>query len=639
MSPIFCSKGHESPDSSLFCQVCGEKLSPPAKSLLVPGEVLEGRYRIVQQIGQGGFGRTYLCENTNRFGEPCVLKEFAPQVQGSYALDKAKTLFEREANVLHKLEHPQIPRFRELFQLNSGGGGLFLVQDYVAGPTYRYLLAQRMVQNQCFSEAEIRKFLIDTLPVLEYIHSLGVIHRDIAPDNLILRSSDNLPVLIDFGGVKQLAVNAEIQAIGGTDLPTCLGKVGYAPHEQLQRGKTYPHSDLYALAATALVLFTGKEPTEMIEPQNLNWNWRKFATLDPALGAVLDRMLHPNITARFQTATEVLAALQVKSAAGNSGINKTVVVSPGGQKAKPRGSSTPPASNSGELWPILRRSWLVLAGIAALGTGAWGISKMIPTTGSTPSPSTSPIVVESSTSSTATPASSSPSPSEQSSKKPAETNAASRSAETTGSERQGSGGNKKPKIESGSERTARAGEQRKPAADRSTTSRRTPITESDSTPETTRRTTPQTEAPKAPKTPSAPKEDSTSTDGSVESPASSSRSRRRSTEDSLTGNRRSGSSGSSNDSIGESSKPSRSSNRSNGASGESSKPSRSNGSASGSRSGRSGGESGESDGSSSRPRRAATESRSRGSNSGGSSSGSSRSEGSNSSKPAEEPLF
>ena len=77
--------------------------------MLSVGEVLEGRYRIVQQIGQGGFGRTYLCENLNRFNEPCVLKEFAPQVQGSYALNKAKTLFEREANVLHQLTHAQIP--------------------------------------------------------------------------------------------------------------------------------------------------------------------------------------------------------------------------------------------------------------------------------------------------------------------------------------------------------------------------------------------------------------------------------------------------------------------------------------------------------------------------------------------------
>jgi serine/threonine protein kinase len=620
MSPIFCSKGHESPDSSLFCQVCGEKLSLPVKSLLAPGEVLEGRYRIVQQIGQGGFGRTYLCENINRFNEPCVLKEFAPQVQGSYALDKAKTLFEREANVLHKLTHPQIPRFRELFQLNSGGGGLFLVQDYVAGPTYRYLLAQRMVQNQHFSEEEIRQFLIDTLPVLEYIHSLGVIHRDIAPDNLILRSSDNLPVLIDFGGVKQLAVNAEIQAIGGTDLPTCLGKVGYAPHEQLQRGKTYPHSDLYALAATALVLFTGKEPTEMIEPQNLIWNWRQFATLDPNFGAVLDRMLHPNITARFQTATEVLAALQVKSAGAKSMVG-TVVVSPGPKQAGPVKTAT---ISSGGLWPILRRSWLALAALAALGTGAWGISQMISSskTATTPSPSASPMVVESSPSSSVAPTASSPSSSE----KPAESNSPKQSTETSGS------GN------SSSDRQARTGEQRGSATNRATNSRRTPKTESGSTSETPRRTTAQTESPKTPKTPSKPKEESVS-NGSGEEPTSSGGNR--STDDSSAGTRRNSLSRSreSNGSDGDSSKPSRT-NRppSDGDSDSgSSKPSRANSGDSGNsnRPSRSTNRSDDSDGSPSRSRGDSNESKPR---AGGASNGSKRPESTNS-KPAEEPLF
>jgi serine/threonine protein kinase len=631
MSPIFCSKGHESPDSSLFCQVCGEKLSIPVKSLLAPGEVLEGRYRIVQQIGQGGFGRTYLCENINRFNEPCVLKEFAPQVQGSYALDKAKTLFEREANVLHKLTHPQIPRFRELFQLNSGGGGLFLVQDYVAGPTYRYLLAQRMVQNQHFSEEEIRQFLIDTLPVLEYIHSLGVIHRDIAPDNLILRSSDNLPVLIDFGGVKQLAVNAEIQAIGGTDLPTCLGKVGYAPHEQLQRGKTYPHSDLYALAATALVLFTGKEPTEMIEPQNLIWNWRKFATLDPNFGAVLDRMLHPNITARFQTATEVLAALQVKSAGAKKGVNSmagTVVVSPG-QKAKQAGPIKTAPISPGELWPILRRSWLALAALAAVGTGAWGISQMISSSKTTPSPSASPMVVESSPSSSVTPTASSSSFSE----KPAESNSPKRSTETSGSV---NSSNKPPETDSN--RKARTGEQRGSATNRATNSRRTPKAESGSTSETPRRTTAQTEAPKTPKTPSKPKEESVS-NGSREEPTSSGGNR--STDDSSAGTRRNSPSRSreSNGSDSGSSKPSRANRPPSGdADGGSSKPSRANSGDAGNsnRPNRSTNRSDDSDGSPSRSRGDNNESKPRGS--GGAPNGSKRPESTNS-KPTEEPLF
>lgn len=493
--------------------------------MLSVGEVLEGRYRVAQQIGQGGFGRTYLCENLNRFNEPCVLKEFAPQVQGVYALNKAKTLFEREANVMHQLTHPQIPRFRELFQVNSGGGGLFLVQDYVAGPTYRYLLGQRMVNNENFSEEEVRKFLLDVLPVLEYIHSLGVIHRDIAPDNLILRSSDNLPVLIDFGGVKQLAVNAEIQAIGGTDLPTCLGKVGYAPHEQLQRGHTYPHSDLYALAATALVLATGKEPTSLIDPQNLQWNWRNHVTLDPKFGEVLDRMLHPNTSARFQTATEALAALQSLGVTGsNTGVG-TVVISPGGKQQKGQQQRVPgpvkvPSSSSGELWPILKRSWLALAGVAVLGTGAWGVHNMFSKSGTnttTPTTITSPTVVGSPASSTAT--TTSPSPSEQSSITPS--SVAASTPQTASTDNQSSNG--------GSDR--RTNSQSRANTDRSTgsTARRaaTPARrESPKSEVATSSRNSQTEAPKTPKAPTTPEAETDTGGDRSETTAPSSRSRR-----------------------------------------------------------------------------------------------------------------
>jgi serine/threonine protein kinase len=531
MSSIFCNKGHENPSGGLFCQSCGEKLSPlPNKLMLSVGEVLEGRYRIAQQIGQGGFGRTYLCENLNRFNEPCVLKEFAPQVQGVYALNKAKTLFEREANVLHKLTHSQIPRFRELFQVNSGGGGLFLVQDYVAGSTYRYILGQRMAQNEKFSEEEVRKFLLDVLPVLEYIHSLGVIHRDIAPDNLILRSSDNLPVLIDFGGVKQLAVNAEIQAVGGTDLPTCLGKVGYAPHEQLQRGQTYPHSDLYALAATALVLATGKEPTSLIDPQNLQWNWRNHVALDPQFGEVLDRMLHPNITARFQTATEALAALrsikvaQVSPIGGlssNTGVG-TVVISPGGQKQKgqPQRGSGPvmaPSSSQGELWPILKRSWLALAGVAVLGTGAWGAYNMFSGSKSgtnTATPTTSPTVVESPASSTAV--TTSPLPREESSSRESTPESAAASQSSKAARDSKGDGDSAPQTlrerRPNSQSAANTGStvrgsvapsrQESPKAEVATSSRST-----------------QTAAPKPPKAPTAPQPETS--DDKEEAPATS----------------------------------------------------------------------------------------------------------------------
>ncbi|MEG3834691.1 serine/threonine-protein kinase [Microcoleus sp. AT8-B1] len=280
---------------------------------IYPGITLNNHYRIVRELGHGGFGRTYLAEDAHRFNEPCVLKEFAPQVHGSYALQKSEELFEREAGVLYKLQHNQIPRFRELFRVTiSDRGYLFLVQDYVPGQTYRFLLDARKRQGLRFIEAEINQLLLQILPLLEYIHSLGVIHRDISPDNLILRSSDGMPVLIDFGGVKQVAATVEslFAEANGTPAPaTRIGKLGYAPVEQMQMGIVSPHSDLYALAATVLVLLTGKEPHQLLDSQTLNWNWRAECSLSPNLSLVLDKMLAQQPSQRYSSAREVMLAL------------------------------------------------------------------------------------------------------------------------------------------------------------------------------------------------------------------------------------------------------------------------------------------------------------------------------------------
>lgn len=310
---------------------------------IYPGIILSNHYRIVRELGHGGFGRTYLAEDAHRFNEPCVLKEFAPQVHGTYALQKSEELFEREAGVLYKLKHNQIPNFRELFRVNiSDQGYLFLVQDYIPGQTYRFLLDARKRNGSRFIEAEINQLLIQLLPVLEYTHSLGVIHRDISPDNLILRSSDGMPVLIDFGGVKEVAATAESLFAENNSTPapaTRIGKLGYAPAEQMQMGIVCPHSDLYALAATVLVLLTGKEPHQLLDSYTLNWNWRSQCSISPNLALVLDKMLAHGPTDRYSSAREVLHALS-----GNQ---------PAMPQSQPTATSTFPATQAPpELQPI-----------------------------------------------------------------------------------------------------------------------------------------------------------------------------------------------------------------------------------------------------------------------------------------------
>ncbi|MEA5593846.1 serine/threonine-protein kinase [Rivularia sp. UHCC 0363] len=301
---VNCTRNHVNSSNHRFCTVCGEPLPLPS------GEVIINRYKIVRQLGQGGFGRTYLAEDMQS-NKMCVLKEFAPQVEEDKDLQKAKELFEREASVLKQLQHPQIPRFHCSLQVKFSNKDLFfLVQDYVEGENYQDLLEKYLDRGRCFSEAEVLHLLTQILPVLSYIHSKDVVHRDISPDNLILRTTDNLPVLIDFGGVKQLPAS---QGLWFTQLPvnrTLLGKKGYAPEEQLRQGKAFHNSDLYSLAVTALVLLAGEEPQKLYDSYQGNWRWGDKIKVSHNFEAVLKKMVAYKPSDRYQNAEQVLKDLQ-----------------------------------------------------------------------------------------------------------------------------------------------------------------------------------------------------------------------------------------------------------------------------------------------------------------------------------------
>ncbi|MBD2454270.1 serine/threonine protein kinase [Nostoc sp. FACHB-87] len=329
---VYCSKQHANFESNRFCTSCGEPLP------LAVGQIVNQRYHIIRQLGQGGFGRTYLAEDKQKANQMCVLKEFAPQVQAQQDLQKAKELFEREANVLKQLQHPQIPRFHASLQVQLGSKDFFfLVQDYIQGENYCQLLEQRQAQGQTFSEEEVILLLQQILPVLSYIHSKDVVHRDISPDNLIWRRSDHLPVLIDFGGVKQLPAS---QGFWFTKLAvnhTLLGKKGYAPEEQIRQGKVFLSSDLYSLAVTILVLLTGKEPQKLYDSYQGLWYWGKEIKVSPKLESVLKKMLAYKPSDRYQTAEQVLKDLPSPAVTqpSNPYITKlkTQIVAPGQKRA------------------------------------------------------------------------------------------------------------------------------------------------------------------------------------------------------------------------------------------------------------------------------------------------------------------
>ncbi|MHC5670736.1 protein kinase domain-containing protein [Nostoc sp.] len=276
-------------------------MQPP----ITVGTVLQNRYRIIQILGQGGFGRTYLAEDQRRFNELCAIKELISTARSALAWERAQELFHREGGILYQIQHPQVPKFRERFEQDQG---LFLVEDYVAGQTYRTLLAERQAVGQTFTEAEVLQLIELLLPVLEHIHSRGIIHRDISPENIILRDSDAKPVLIDFGVVKELATR--LRSPESAMPETTVGKLGYSPSEQMQTGGAYPSSDLYALAVSAIVLLTGKEPRELFDENQLTWNWQRWVKVNPRFALVLNRMLNHLPSDRYQSAANVSQALQ-----------------------------------------------------------------------------------------------------------------------------------------------------------------------------------------------------------------------------------------------------------------------------------------------------------------------------------------
>ncbi len=264
------------------------------------------RYEILRILGRGGFGVTFLARDVGLPGEPlCVIKQLCPKVNDPAALERAQQRFEQEAKTLAKLgNHAQIPMLLDYFVLE---GEFYLVQEFVRGST----LAKEVRRRGPLSETEIKQFLWDFLPLLQYIHERHVIHRDIKPTNILRCRDDGRLVLIDFGAVKETIAQSDTAGFKPSTTQF-VGTVGFAPPEQLASRPVYS-SDIYALGVTCLYLLSGQSPLDFdYEFASGEVCWRHLTNASDSMARVLNKMLKINPRERFKSAADVMSALRLE---------------------------------------------------------------------------------------------------------------------------------------------------------------------------------------------------------------------------------------------------------------------------------------------------------------------------------------
>ena len=264
------------------------------------GQTLRQRYKIIKQLGAGGFGETYLAEDLDIPTIPkpkCVVKRLQPQAMNPEII----RLFQQEGATLYKLgqNHTQIPKLFAYFQENQE---FYLIQEYIDG----HDLSQEITSGKRWSESAVMAFLQEILELLMYVHQNNVIHRDIKPENIMRRESDRKLILIDFGIVKELS-SLVVNPSGKTSSTVRIGTPGYMPSEQAS-GKPKLSSDIYAVGMTAIFALTGIEPQQLPE-SNGEVIWQNKASVSNKLGEVLTKMVCYDYRQRFVNADDALRGL------------------------------------------------------------------------------------------------------------------------------------------------------------------------------------------------------------------------------------------------------------------------------------------------------------------------------------------
>ena len=320
------------------------------------GNTLVGRYQITNYLGGGGFGETYVANDTQLPGSPqCVVKKLKPQSTDITTLEIARRLFDTEAQVLYKLgNHDRIPQLLAYFEENAE---FYLVQELIIGND----LSQELKSGVIFTQNQVMSLLQEILEILDFVHQQKVIHRDVNPRNILRREQDNKLILIDFGAVKQITTKL-VNSPDITKSTVAIGTPGYTPGEQAQ-GTPKFSSDIYALGIIAIQALTGLSPDQLEKDVETNEIiWQNFATVSPEFAQFLNQMICYDFRQRYASATIALQALQEL----NKNTSGTIIIAPATLPNQVKN----PQNTKGIFWKLL-------LGIFILGIGSFGAIFML----------------------------------------------------------------------------------------------------------------------------------------------------------------------------------------------------------------------------------------------------------------------
>lgn len=341
-------------------------------AMLEPGMVLRDRYRITGLIGRGGMGAVYAADDMRLEGRKTAIKEISHEFfgpLGEASQQQARLQFHREASVLARLDHPNLPKVSDYFSVE---GRDYLVMDYVAGPDLRQLVEEARSDERFLDEETVLKWIEELAQALTYLHSEDppILHRDIKPSNIKL-TPDGRIKLVDFGLVKLMAPDDSqtVTVLQGR------GTVAYTPIEQYgaDTGHTEVRSDIYSLGATVYHLLTGKAPLEakqrFLQPGSLTQPSEINPDISPRVERAIMWAMEIHPSARPDSIQEFINALRGTSQLATNHNNGTGQLRAASSAYAWRGALL---SNQPLLWLVLvlltAATWLTMQ-IAGLASG------------------------------------------------------------------------------------------------------------------------------------------------------------------------------------------------------------------------------------------------------------------------------